>query len=211
MAANSTRKPTERGGARNRADRVSHALSAAQVANLIGAAKHATAIRLPLNRMITIHWQAAGVSLAAMAQATGRFVDLMSKAIARHGGGTAWIWVHENGDQKGAHCHLLAHVPRTAAATITKRQMGWLRRITGRPYKASVIQGRPIGTRAGLEATLPDLHATNLLAALCYCLKGANPAAISAFRLPHKESGGRIIGKRCGTSQNIGPKARRGG
>jgi hypothetical protein len=48
--------------------------------------------------------------LEGMAKATGRFTDLMAKALARHGSGTALLWVHENGDRKGAHCHLLAHV-----------------------------------------------------------------------------------------------------
>ncbi len=47
----------ERGGARNRADRESEALTLAQVRNLIAAMAHARAIGLPFTRMITIHWQ----------------------------------------------------------------------------------------------------------------------------------------------------------
>lgn len=211
VAADSTPRPTGKGGARNRADRVSHSLSKAQVANLIAATGHATQIGLPLNRMITIHWQAAGVPLEVMARATGRFVDLLSKAIARQGHRTAWLWVHENGDGKGAHCHLLAHAPRSAGASVRKLQRGWLRRITGSPYKDKVIKSRPIGGRIGVEASLPDLHTANLQTALHYCLKGADPSACSAFQLHLREPGGRIIGKRCGTSQNIAAKARGGG
>ena len=93
------------------ASRESHALTVAHVANLIAAARHADAIGLPFTRMISIHWQAAGVPLEGMAKATGRFTDLMAKALARHGSGTAWLWTHENGEGKGGHCHLLAHVP----------------------------------------------------------------------------------------------------
>lgn len=208
VAANSAPTPTGRGGARNRADRVSHCLSAAQVASLMAAAGHASEIGLPLNRLTTIHWETAGVPLEAMARATGRFVDRLSKAVARHGAGTAWLWVHENGDGKGGHCHLLAHVPPVAVGTITKRQKGWLKGITDRPYKRRVILSRPIGGRVGLEATNPALHAVNLQTAISYCLKGADPAAAAAFQLPRCEPGGRIIGKRCATSQNIGPKAR---
>jgi UDP-N-acetyl-D-mannosaminuronate dehydrogenase len=44
---------------------------------------------------------------------------------------------------------------------------------------------------------------------LGYVLKGASPEAASQFALKRLEPGGRVIGKRCGTSQNIGAKARK--
>ena len=204
---------TGRGGARNRADRESHALTAAQIGNLKAAERHAQKIGLPFTRMISIHWQAAGVPLAGMAKATGHFTDLMAKALARHGSGTAWLWTHENvpgnGHDKGGHCHLLAHVPADLVPIVTALQRGWLRRITGQPYRARVIHSKPIGGRLGLEAGNPDLHAVNLEAALAYVLKGASPEAASQFALERLEPGGRVIGKRCGTSQNIGAKARK--
>lgn len=203
---------TGRGGARNRADRESHALKAAQIGNLKAAERHADKIGLPFTRMVTIHWQAAGVPLAGMAKATGRFTDLMAKALARHGSGTAWLWVHENvpsnGHDKGGHCHLLAHIPADLVSRFTALQRGWLRRITGQPYRARVIHSKPIGGRLGLEAGNPDLHAVNLEAALAYVLKGASAEAASQFGLERLEPGGRIIGKRCGTSENIGATAR---
>ena len=198
-----------RGGARNHADRESHALSIAQVANLKAASAHASAIGLPFTRMITIHWEAAGLPLGRMAHATGRFTDLLSKAVARHGSTTAWLWTHENGDRKGGHCHLLAHVPAALVPRLTGLQRGWLGRIAGRPYRARVIHSRPIGGRLGLEAGNPELHAANLRTALLYVVKGASPAAASELDLARLEPGGRVIGKRCGTSQNIGAKARR--
>jgi hypothetical protein len=68
---------------------------------------------------------------------------------------------------------------------------------------------KPIGGRLGLEAGNPDLHAINLEAALAYVVKGANLDAAARFALERLEPGGRVIGKRCGTSQNIGAKARR--
>ena len=199
---------TGRGGARNRADRESHALTAAQIGNLRAAERHANRIGLPFTRMISIHWEAAGVPLAGMAKATGRFVDLMAKALARHGSGTAWLWVHEGGDGKGGHCHLLAHVPAKHVKRLTGLQRGWLRRITLRNYRARAIHSRPLGKRLGLETGNPELHAINLKAALAYVLKGANSEAASQFGLVRLEPSGRVIGKRCGTSQNIGVKAR---
>lgn len=197
-----------RGGARNRADRESHALTAAQIANLKAAARHADAIGLPFTRMITIHWQAAGVSLAGMAKATGRFTDLLTKTLSRRGCDTAWVWVHENGDTKGGHCHLLAHVPAHHVPAVTKLQRGWLRTITGQPYKARVIRSKPIGGRLGLEVSNAELHGANLEAAISYCLKGASTEAAAEFDLERLDPGGRVIGKRCGTSQNVGAKAR---
>ena len=197
-----------RGGARNRADRVSYALTAAHIANLRAAERFAAFSGLPLTRMLTIHWEAAGVPLAGMSNATGRFTDLMTKALARHRSRTAWLWTHEDGDGKGGHCHLLAHVPPGLVLRLTALQRGWLRRITGNPYRARVIHSKPIGGRLGLETGNPDLHAINLKAALAYVLKGANAEAASQFCLEPLEPGGRVIGKRCGTSQNIGAKAR---
>lgn len=200
---------TGRGGARNRGDRESHALTAAQVANLKAAEGHARHIGLPFTRMISIHWGAAGIPLSGMAKATGRFTDLMAKALARHGSRTAWLWAHENGDRKGGHLHVLAHVPADLVPVLTGLQRGWLRRITGKAYRARVIHSKPIGGRLGVEAGNPDLHAINLEAAFTYILKGASPEAASQFSLERLEPGGRVIGKRCGTSQNIAAKARK--
>ena len=200
---------TGRGGARNRADRESHALTAAQIGNLKAAERHAGAIGLPFTRMISIHWQAAGVPLAGMAKATGRFTDLMAKALARHGSRTAWLWVHENCGPKGGHCHLLAHVPAKHVKRLTGLQRGWLRRITLHSYRARVIYSRPIGKRLGAETTDPADYAINLAVVLAYLLKGASPEAASQFALVRLEPSGRVIGKRCGTSQNIGAKARK--
>lgn len=207
VAAHST-SSTGRGGARNRADRESHALTVAQIANLKAAERHSRKLGLPFTRMLTIHWEGAGVPLAGMAKATGHLTDLLGKLLKRRGFQAAWLWVHENGDGKGGHCHLLAHVPAELVPTLSRLQLGWLRRITGRPYRARVIHSKPIGGRLGLEAGNPELHAANLESALAYILKGASPEAASQLGLERLEAGGRIIGKRCGTSQNIGTKAR---
>lgn len=201
----------KRGGARNRADRESHSLTMPQVANLVAAKRHAVAIGLPFTRMISVHWGAAGVSLGGMVKATGQFIDLMTKALKRHGSSTAWLWVHENGEGKGWHCHMLVHVPAKLVPVLTRLQRGWLRRITGQAYRKRVIHSRPIGGRLGLEVGNPDLHEVNLATAFAYVLKGADPKAASQFALDRLRSEGLLIGKRCGTSQNIGPKARKGG
>jgi hypothetical protein len=201
---------TGRGGKRNHADRESHALTAAQVANLQAAAHFAKAIGLPLTRMVSINWQDAGIPLADMAKATGRFTDLLTKAIARHGSATAWVWAHEYGFCKRGHVHLLVHVPAKLIARLTGLQLRWLRRITGKPYIATVIESRPVGGRLRLEIGNPELYFVNMEAALGYVCKGAPQTVLDSLHIDraHKP-GGRIIGKRCSTSQNIGAKARK--
>lgn len=198
-----------RGGARNSRQRESHALSAAQVANLKAAERHAAMIGLPFTRMITIHWEAAGVPLSGMVKATGRYTDILGKLLARHGSRSAWLWVMENGENKGGHCHILAHVPAALVPVLTRLQRGWLRAITRRPYRSRVIHSKPIGGRLGLEEGNPELHATNVASALAYLVKGANEEAALKLGLERLEPGGLVIGKRCSASQNINRKARR--
>lgn len=204
-----TQKPG-RGGPRLRRDRTSNAITERQLADLIAATSHADRIGLPFTRMITIHWEAAGVPLLEMAPATGRFIDLLTKALARHGSRTAWLFVHENKDAHftGGHCHLLVHVPAHLVQSIGRLQRGWLRRITGQPYRKGTIHSRPIGWRLGTETSNPDLHAENLGSVLAYLVKGASGEAVTRFELKRVQSGGLVIGKRCGTSQNIGRGAR---
>lgn len=198
-----------RGGARNYRNRESHALTAAQITNLRAAERHANQIGLPFTRMITIHWEAAGVPLDGMVRATGRFTDLLGKLLARYGRRSAWLWVMENGENKGGHCHMLAHVPADLVATLTPLQRRWLHKITGRPYRSRVIHSKPIGGRLGLEHGNPELHAANVTAALSYLSKGADREAGPKLGLERLEAGGLVIGKRCSASQNINRKARR--
>jgi hypothetical protein len=198
-----------RGGPRNLRNRESHGLTAAQIANLIAAEAYARQTGRPFTRFISVHWEAAGVPLPDMVRATGRFLDLMTKTIARHGGQTAWVWVHENGPGKGGHAHLLVHVPGDLVAVLTRLQRSWIKRITGKTYRARVLHSRPIGARVGQERTNPAVHAVNLATTLAYVLKGATPSAAATLCLGRREPGGLVIGKRCGASQNIGAGARK--
>jgi hypothetical protein len=201
-------KPPNRGGARIRADRESHALTSAQLGNLIAATAYADVIGLPFTRMITIHWQSAGIALSRIAWANGRFLDLLSKTLARQGHSMAAIWVQEGGPNKGGHCHILAHVPASTIKVISRLQRRWLHSITGQRYRARVIKSKPIGGRLGIERTNRELYRENLGAALAYVVKGADSGAARTFKLPRLENSGRCIGKRCGVTQNIGPATR---
>jgi hypothetical protein len=208
VAAKSADSP-KRGGARNSKDRRSEGLSGTQLDNLIAAKRHANAIGFPFNRMVTIHWEEAGLLLQDMPLATGQFIDRLKKTLERHGSRTAYLWTHEGGTIKGGHCHLLIHVPGRLVAKVTKLQRRWLRKISGKPYRKTVILSRPIGRRIGLEASNPAYHAVNLEVAFGYVGKAASQADLDAAAIDRQhEPGGLVIGKRCGTSQNIAQKAR---
>jgi hypothetical protein len=189
---------------------MSHHLTAAQAAGLTAAAHHAGIIGLPLNRMTTIHWERAGVPLSGMVKATGRYVDLVTRWMAQHHQRTAWLYVHENGQGKGGHCHLLLHVPPGLVRALSGQQRAILKRITGKPYRARVIKSDPVGGKLGIERTMPNLHAVNVARALGYLVKGADDEAAALLDLYRLDGGGPVIGKRCGTSQNIGAKRRKG-
>ncbi len=111
--------------------------------------------------------------------------------------------------QEGRPLPFAGHVPAALVSLLTRLQKGWLRRITGKAYRRRVIHSKPISGRLGLETGNPEHHAVNLADALGYVLKGADPEAAAAFGLARLEAGGRILGKRCATSQNIGAKARK--
>ncbi len=191
------------GGARNSASRPSDYLTLGQARSLIDAALAARNIARPFNRHITVHWEAAGVPDGEAMAATTAFLKCLRDWT---GGRTAYVWVRENGDGKGSHLHILAHVPlvKTWHFALARR---WLGRITGKPYRAGIIRTRPI---AGAGEPDGAAYSANLQAVLAYVLKGAEPDAAAALGIGH-EAGGRIIGKRCGTSRNIGAKARRRG
>lgn len=116
------------------------------------------------------------------------------------GGSTAYLWVRENGDGKGSHVHILAHLP-VGRRWHGARARRWIERITGKPYRAGVIRTRRI---AGAVEPQGALYAANLGTVLAYALKGVEPDAAVELAIEH-EAGGRVIGKRCGRSRNIGP------
>ncbi|MEN3973795.1 hypothetical protein [Emcibacter sp. SYSU 3D8] len=194
------------GGARNRGDRVSHALTLKQATNIIEAARHAIRVGLPFNRHITIHWETTGIPDRRAAWATGRYLKLMGDCVAKQGGRIAWAWARENGAGKGSHVHILVHIP--ADYPLVRMQRRWLRNITGRPYAAGTIRTKSIGGALAVAQAVTDAYLVNLGEAVAYILKGVSADSAAALGLDKLEPGGRIVGKRVATSQNIGPTAR---
>jgi hypothetical protein len=167
---------------------------------------------LPLNRHVTLHLEKLGVAAGDGAAAIGVFLKLHRQFLASRGFPFACVWVREDdaGDgSKGPHVHVLMHVPPDAAPAVTRRQKRWLRIASGKPYRAGGLHTSRIGGTVRAAEAAPAIYRVNLAAVVAYLLKGIEPGAAAALALPRHGEGGRVIGKRCGWSENIGAAARR--
>lgn len=184
------------GGARNRADRTSDCLTEKQARKLIAAIQRAEKLSMPINRHIIVHWEALGVPDDRAMAATTQFLKAYREWT---GDQTAYVWSRENGDGKGSHLHILAHLPagKRWHAALSRR---WLERISGNRYKK-----RAIRTKFIMGSLSPDspCYDQNLKTVAAYVLKGVDRETAAALGIAHLP-GGRITGKRCGTSRNIG-------
>lgn len=193
-----------RGGARNRADRMTTGLSEGDASKLLEAKDRAFQIGLPLNRFVTVHWESAGV--ADDMKATARLLKLITDWLRTRGRQVAFAWVRENGHGKGAHVHILLHLPPDLLDAFNRRQRGWLK-ACGARWRGGVLKTRSIGRtyRQALGGG-PD-YLANLAETVDYVLKGADHRARERFGIRRCEDGGTVLGKRSGVSQNLGPEA----
>ena len=191
------------GGSRNTANRTSDGLTLAQVEGIRAAAQAAMRLGIPLNAHVTIHWERLRVSDGAAAAATGAFLTRVRDWLRKQGLPFAYAYARENGDGKGSHVHILAHLP-AGADWASHRSKRWLSAIAGGFYQGGAIVTKRIGgTRYG-RVTLPDLYARNLTRVVGYVTKGALPAVAAALALEQQAYGGLVIGKRAGWSENLG-------
>ena len=182
------------GGARLRADRTSDHLSFKQVRAIMLASLAAEHIGKSFTRMVTVHWERAGIPDAAAANATGRLTKLMSDWARRRGARILWAWTRENDKGKGSHLHMLIACPRHLP--IGRMWRRWLRSITGRPYRARVINTQRIGGALSAPITNPAAYHQHLFNAVAYVCKGVRPEEAAGLGILRTEFGGRVIGKR---------------
>lgn len=193
-----------RGGARNKPDRVTTALSERDAGKLLEAKDRALRIGLPFNRFTTVHWEAAGV--ADDLKATGRLLKLMGDWLRSRGRRAAFVWVRENGLGKGAHVHILLHLPPELADSFNACQRGWLK-ACGAQWRKGVLKTRSIGRSYRQALGGGQDYLTNLAEVVDYLLKGADHRARERFGIKRSDDGGTVAGKRCGVSQSLGPTA----
>ncbi|MEG2312375.1 hypothetical protein [Brevundimonas sp.] len=197
--------PSGRGGGRNRANRITDGLSESQVAGLIEATHFAVAVGMPFNRFTTIHWGAAGVSEPMVA--TSLLLKGMGEAVRRSGSEFACIWARENGDGKGEHLHILWHGPADFPAL--RSEFSRTLKACGAARLKGVRETLSIARHLLAASNGSAVYQINLDGVLDYVLKGADKIARATHGVKREEFGGRVVGKRCGTTNNIGREARR--
>ena len=190
------------GGARNTASRQSDSIHPVKAVELVEAAQQATAVGLPFNRHLTVHWAKAGLPDRQAAAATGRLVKLIRDWARKKGGEVAYAWLRENGPGKGSHSHILLHIPEGLKLSLSRR---WYRRVTGWTGRVPKLAVKTVcigGTaRAGRSGS--DWYQSNLAAVLAYFLKGSDEATSERLGLDKWGEGGSIIGKRIAISNNL--------
>lgn len=211
LLANYTSSPScERlggwGGPRNRADRTSDGLADKQVRAILDAAGFAIKTGRTFQRHWTIHYGKAGVKGENGAKFVSEVLAMASKQARREGGALTALWVRECASDKGEHVHILMHLP--ADMRLHGRTRRWIE-AAGGAYRPGVSKVRLIGGR--LSKVVGNRDAQQVLNAAKvarYLVKAADVETGEKLKLKYKGRGGRIVGKRCGWTQNIGASAR---
>lgn len=195
------------GGARNRADIATDCLSDERVAALIDAAAYALAMGWLFQRHWIVHYGKAGVAPDKGRRFVGRLLELVRKQARREGGDLVALWVRERASDIGEHAHILLFVP--PGMSLRNRTRRWIAAAGGKCVrgvsKVKVIGGRLPRTNSRAPASHYRENAANVVG---YLLKSAEAATGERLALKYSGRGGRIIGKRCGWTENIGAKAR---
>lgn len=195
------------GGKRNTRDRQSDYLSLAQCKGILAALSHASVIGLTFSRHWSIHTERAGIKNGEF---TARFVrDLLKRIgeyVRRRNGTFAAIWVREDAPTKGSHVHIMLAIPDGLKLAHYPRR--WVKACGGISRKGVSRMTRVGGTLASTISN-DDRHSANVQRVGKYLLKAATPEAGKYLNLTVFGQGGRIQGKRCGWTQNIGAKAQK--
>ncbi len=189
------------GGARNRADRVSYGLTDKQVLGLMESALYAFATGRVFQRHWTVHYGLAGIQPDDAMRFIGKLLDLIGKQARREGGKVTAIWVRECASGKGEHVHILLHLP--VGMTLKNRTRRWIK-AAGGSWSAGVSKVTRIGGRLPKVEGSSEGHARqNAANVVRYMLKAAAAEFGEQLKLGRFGEGGRIVGKRCGWTQNL--------
>ena len=198
------------GGARNRADRCSDALASRKVDDLLHAARFALATGRTFQRHWIVHYGRAGIVQHDAAGFLRSLFDQVGRHARRAGGDLTAIWVREHASDYGEHVHILLHLP--PGLSLRNRTRRWIE-AAGGTYQPGVSMVKSIGGRLEKQSTnigqnTGEHHRANAANVVGYLLKSATSEKGQLVGLKHSGRGGRIIGKRCGWTQNIGEAAR---
>jgi hypothetical protein len=175
-------------GLANEIGTLSSSLSAGQARNLLEAVLFASLIKLPLDWFVTIQWSKAAPGGRPQDRLL-RFFERAYQWLFRRQVTLAYLYVHEIGALGGLHTHVMIHMPRSLRKECERMMPQWL----DSPACEGFIKAKPVEDRDGLTE---------------YFLKGTEAEAAKTLGILRCTDEGKIQGKRCGTSENIGHKAR---
>jgi hypothetical protein len=180
--------------------RGSQIISVEQATNIAEAVKFAKSMDRPLVAHLTIHWSGTVAFDDPDGTRFAKVREGLAKVLSRRGIPVAWVWCREcKAHTDIVHCHLLFHLPVA--------------------YRA----GRKLDEIEAHLVRLIDRHGDGILGEFAvrlviwpnpdglYLIKGGGPLVWKQFpriRKHWRTPQGIIQGKRCGTTQSIGPSAR---
>jgi hypothetical protein len=181
-------------------ERGSKVVSVPQANKVIEALEFAKSIGLPLVAHLTIHWSG---TIAFDDHAGTRFAKVregLAKILVRRGIPAVWVWCREcKAHTDIVHSHLLFHLPVEYRSGPTLDEM--------KAHLDRLVDHHGEGILGEFAVKLklwPDPDGL-------YLIKGGGPDVWKRFpriRKDWRKPQGIIVGKRCGTSQNLGPAAR---
>ena len=176
-------------------------ITLAQATNIIEAVDFAKLIGLPLVAHLTIHWAYTDVGDDPEGKLFAKVREGLDKWLKRHGIMFTGAWCIERmsrGQAEAVHCHLLFHLPFEYR---TKRKL----QVEAAIYRLIKRHGKGYWAEQVIDLRIHDNPDGK------YLIKGGGPKVWKLFRLrkEHRRLQGIIHGKRCGTTQNLGPAARR--
>lgn len=177
-------------------------LTLAQADNLAEAVMFADHAGLTLRAHLTTHWALTMAFDDREGKRAAKVREGLDKALIRRGvpGGLTGVWVRECKAQTDvSHDHLLFHLPpELCTAAMLQDLTACALRLVGR-------HGDGVTTENAVRLTLYPNGADGR-----YLLKGGGREAWEKYRLPSswRRMQGHLYGKRCGTTQNLGPANR---
>jgi len=190
-----------------RSDRKSGEITGYQTDNLWAAAFHADQIGQTLNAFLTIHWDNQGGD-GTVQERNSHMLICARRWLERRNQDLTAIWVIEHGTVSGLHAHNLIHVPRHLLASFT----GMLPQWTGIPALPKDQWKLDMKNKQHVQGYGQDgiWHLMRIydhgIGLRRYLLKGAADRW-HRLGIRHKDQGV-VQGKRCGSSNNLGPTAR---
>jgi hypothetical protein len=176
-------------------------ISMRQAINIFDGVHFAKSIDLPLVAHLSIHWSLTDIGDDPSGHLFAKIREGLSKWLFRQGNDFAAAWVRERqagGQSDVEHCHLLFHLPAQL------RSGGKLLQVEAAIARLVRLHARGILHEKAIDLRVHDNPDGK------YLLKGGGPKVWKRFglRKEHRRLQGRIDGKRCGVTENIGLAAR---